>query len=167
MNPEKFVVELKELRCVSDWHRRYYAEQARRYNRIDYWVRSLLGVAALIGAVMSGIPESRILGAILAGGCAFIMANILPIFKWEARVSGFNEAENEWMRIFKGYEDVLSFYEISDRGEILVQEFQRVKEMQKAAAFSDKRLPVNERLLRQKEQETRDYYSAAEPAKSV
>jgi hypothetical protein len=163
MNPESFLVELKELHRNADWHRRYHGEQARRYCRIDYWMRVILGIGALVGAGLSTNEDLRIAGAILAGACGFIIANVLPLFKWDEIISGLNEAENEWTRIFKGYANVLSFFEISDRGEMLVQEFQRVKEMQAAVALSDKRLPVNKKLLKEKEMETREYYAGCDP----
>jgi hypothetical protein len=105
----------KEKLCFADWHRRYYARRARKYHRIDYWMRCFIGVFALAGVVMAGVAELRMIGAFLAGGCAFIMANLLPIFKWDVIVAGFKEEEEAWTRIFKGYEEVVSFTEISDR----------------------------------------------------
>ena len=113
MNQESFLGELKQARCTANWHMRYYQELARRYHRLDYWMKSLLGLFALCGAVLAGIPEYRLIGAWLAGGCAFVMANVLPIFKWETIVSGLKAEEGDWTRIFQGYEEILSFNQIS------------------------------------------------------
>ena len=159
MNYEQFLVEINEKLCFADWHRRYYARCARIYHRIDYWMRCVLGILALTGAVMAGVPELRLLGACIAGGCAFIMANIIPIFNWDDTVDGFKAEEEEWTRIFKGYEDVISFAKISDRSEILVQEYQRVKEMQRSAALNARRLPEHRKLLDECDKETRGYYN--------
>ena len=158
MNSEKFLGELKEKICFADWHKRYYQNRARKYHRIDYWLKAGLGVGALAAAVISGFSAWRTTGALIAGGCAFIMANLLPILKWDDIVSGFKAEEAEWIRIFKGYEGILSYYEISNRDEILVQEIQRVKEMQNATALHSRWLPHNKKVLDQCDKETREYY---------
>jgi len=159
MNQEKFLVNAKEKLCFSDWHKRYYARQARKYNRADYWMKAIIGVLALVGAIMTGFPDWRMPGAFLAAACAIVVSNLLPRFKWDETVSGFKEEEEEWMRIFKGYEDVISFTEISDRGEILLQEYQRIVEMQKAAALNSRRLPHNQKVWDECDKETRAYYN--------
>jgi hypothetical protein len=168
MNQEKFLVEVKEKRCFSDWHRRYYARQARKYHRIDYWLKSIIGVLALIGAIMTGFSDWRMFGAFLAATCAIIISNVLPRFKWDDIVSGFKEEEEEWMRIFKGYEDVISFTEISDRGEILLQEYQRIVESQKASALNSRKLPSNQKVWDECDKEIRDYYNLPQdPYKTI
>jgi hypothetical protein len=158
MNPEKFLYELKELRCHADWHKRYFNERSRKYQRIDYWLKSLIGVAALGGAGLCGVKELRIIGAFIAGACAVIMANVLPNFKWDAIVAGFKDEQENWIKIHQGYEDLIRVMEISDRGEILLQEFQRVREMQRAAALNEKTLPIDRALLEKLEAEVRNYY---------
>jgi len=160
MNQEKFLVETKELRCRADWHRRYYSDRANTFHRIDYWCRCFVGLAAFFGAIMalSGVPKFQTIGIILSSTSAIIIANFLPIFKWDDIVSGFKSEEEEWTRIFKGYEEIISFAEISDRGEILVQELQRIKEMQKAAALNDRMLPKSQQLFDKYEKEVREYY---------
>jgi|NGEPerStandDraft_6_1074524.scaffolds.fasta_scaffold08214_3 hypothetical protein len=159
MNQEQFVVELKQLRCNADLHRRYYAEQTRKYSRIDYWLKSGIGFFALVGVVLVGVPETRIYGALLASGCAFFMSNVLPNFKWDSIVAGFVSEEQEWTKIFYGYEDLIRVAEISERGEILIQEFQKVREMQRTAALNDRHLPVNKKLFVEKDLEVRGYYN--------
>jgi hypothetical protein len=159
MNDEKFLVELKQLRCHADWHKRYYAVQSKKYHRVDYWMKSLVGFFALLGVVLAGIPETRLYGAFLASGCAFVMANVLPNFKWDSIISGFEDEEREWADIFYGYEDLIRVAEISERGEILIQEFQKVREKQKAAALNDRELPLNQWLLDEKEAEVRKFYN--------
>ena len=157
MNQEKFIVQAKDKRCFADWHSRYYAKQARKYHRIDYWMKSIIGVLALAGAIMTGFPEWRLAGAFLAAACAIIISNILPNFKWDDTVSGFKAEEEEWTRIFKGYEAVVSFTEISDRGEILLQEYQRIVEMQNSAALNSRWLPKDQKVWDECDKETRDY----------
>ena len=159
MNQEKFLVELKQLHITADFHRRYYAEQSTTYHRLDYWLKSIVGLVALAGSIMAGFPDLRMYGAFLAGACAILVSYILPRFKWDDIISGFKDDEQEWMRIFKGYEDIISFTEISDRGEILVQEFQRVKEMQKAAALTSRKLPQNKKLNEKIDAEVRAYWN--------
>ena len=158
MNHEQFLVELKERERFADCHSRYYADRATLYNRVDYWTRGCIGVIALVGVGLTGLENWREIGAIMAGGCAIITTSLFPLFKWDSIVNGFNDSENEWTRIHKGYENVFSYYNISDKAEILVQEFQRVKEMQNGAALSDKRLPYNSEKFKHYVQEVRDYH---------
>lgn len=158
MNQEQFLVELKERQRLADCHRRYYADRAKTFNRADYWLRGIIGVTALIGVGLSSNKDWREVGAMIAGGCAVVTTSLFPLFKWDSIVTGFNDAEDEWMRIFNGYNNVLSYFNISDRGEILVQEFQRVKEMQSGSALSDKKLPYNHEKLRHYETEVRNYH---------
>jgi len=159
MNQEQFLVEIKQLRCHADWHRRYYAERTRKYNRIDYWLKSGVGFFALAGVVLAGMPQTRLYGAILASGCAFFMANVLPNFKWDSIVSVFDDEEKEWTKIFYGYEDLIRVAEISEKGEILLQEFQKVREMQKTAALNDRHLPTNKKLWDEKDTEVKEYWN--------
>ncbi len=158
MNQQKFGAELRELICRSDWMERYFAEQARKYHRIDYWGKSALGLLGLVGAALLGNTKWAWLGGLFAGGCAFVIGTVIPNFKWDSIVGGFKNEREAWTRIRQGYEDLLRVSEMSDKGEILLQEFQRVKEMQKAAALDEKDLPKNEKLLLQMEQRVRDYY---------
>jgi hypothetical protein len=158
MNQPEFLVELKELRCHADWHKRYYSERSRKYHRIDYWLKSGVGLFALIGAVLVGFEETRLLGALVASGCAFCMANVLPNFKWDAIISGFDDEEQDWIRIFNGYADLIRVTEIADKGEILFHEFQKIREMQKTAALNDRHLPQDKKLLDLKEAEVREFY---------
>ena len=158
MNQEKFSVELKQLICHSDWMARYFAEQCRKYHRIDYWGKSGLGAVALIGTALLGNATWAWLGGFMAGGCAFVLGNVIPNFKWDKIVEGFKEEQEAWTRIQQGYEDLLRVSEISDKGEILLQEFQRVREMQKTAALDERNLPKDEKLLDRLEKEVRDFY---------
>jgi len=159
MNQEPFLSELKQSCCTADWQMRYYQALARRFNRIDYWVKSLLGLFAICGAVLAGTPDYRLLGAYIAGGCAFLLANVLPIFKWDTIVSGLRAEEQDWTRIFQGYEEIISFNQISNREEMLVQEFQRIKELQKAATLNDRILPKSQKLLDKYESKVREFYN--------
>lgn len=159
MKSEEFLSKLNENLCSADWHRRYYMARARKYQRIDRWVKGALGVIASVGAALATSSEDfRLFGALLAGGCAFVLANILPNFKWDAIVSGLREEQEEWTRIFYGYEGLLTMTKIMDRGEILTHEFQKVEELRRAAGFNDRYLPEDEALLKQLEKEVRDYY---------
>jgi len=159
MNQEKFLVKAKEKLCFSDWHKRYYARQARKYHWLDYWLKFTIGLLALAGAIMAAFPDWREFGAFLAAACAIIISNLLPRFKWDEMVLGFKAEEETWTRIFKGYEEVIGFTEISDRGEILLQEYQRIVEMQKAAALNSRWLPSNQRVWDECDQETRAYHN--------
>ena len=53
MNSENFIAEIKELRCIADWHKRYYADRSRKYHQMDYWLKSLIGFLALSGIVLA------------------------------------------------------------------------------------------------------------------
>ena len=158
MNHNEFLDNLKKLVCYADWHHRYYTQRARKYKRIDFWLKSSLGLIAIAGAVMTGNNDLRVFGASLAGGCAFLLASILPNFRWEIIVSGLKEEQEEWTRIFQGYEGLLNMAQILDRDEMLAQEFQKVEELKKAAELNDRNLPEDKRLLKQLEAEVRKYY---------
>jgi len=158
MNHQEFEAKLKELVCLSDWHFRYYTRRSRKYKRIDYWLKSLLGLVATIGAVMAGGDYCRIFGAVLAGTCAFILGSVLPNFHWDSIVSGLKEEQEEWTRIFQGYEGLLRIFKISDRDEMLAQEFQKVEELRKATQLNDRGLPEDQNLLDRLESEVRKYY---------
>ncbi|HEX3718049.1 MAG TPA: hypothetical protein VH595_08780 [Verrucomicrobiae bacterium] len=159
MNQEAFLGELKQACCTADWQLRYYQALARRYTRIDYWLKAFLGLSALCGAVVAGTPEYRLTGACIAGGSAFVLANVLPIFKWDTIVYGLRAEEQDWTRIFQGYEEIISFNQISNREEMLVQEFQRIKELQKAATLNDRVLPKSQALLNKFEGDIREFYN--------
>jgi len=107
MNHDEFVAKLKEMVCYSDWHKRYYTARARKYKRFDYWLKALLGLVAVVGAAMAGSNNFRVVGALLAGGCAFILGTVLPNFRWDSIVSGLKDEQEEWTRIFQGYDGVL------------------------------------------------------------
>jgi hypothetical protein len=158
MNHDEFIDKLKKLVCYADWHHRYYMARARKYNRFDYWIKSSLGFIAAIGAVLSSAEKFRIFGAILAGGCAFLLGSVLPNFRWDAIVSGLKEEQEEWTRIFQGYEGLLNMAQISDRDEMLSMEFQKVEELKKAAELNERNLPDDEKLLRKIEEEVRKYH---------
>src|ERR1700722_18404078 len=137
MNHEEFLVELKKMVAHSDWHRRYYTKRARKYKRIDYW---------------------RVFGAMLAAGSAFLLASILPNFRWDAIVSGLKDEQEEWMRIYQGYEGLLNMSKVLNRDEMLLQEYQRVEETRKALALNDRNLPEDQTLLDETEDIVRDYW---------
>lgn len=158
MNHDEFIAKLKQQVCYSDWHHRYYMARAKKYSRIDYWIKSLLGFIAAIGAVMAAGDHFRIVGALLAGGCAFLLGSVLPNFRWDAIVSGLKEEQEEWTRIFQGYEGLLNMAQISDRDEMLSMEFQKVEELKKAAELNERNLPDDEILLRKIEVEVRKYH---------
>ncbi|MGA2246429.1 MAG: hypothetical protein ABSH48_15650 [Verrucomicrobiota bacterium] len=158
MNHDEFIAKLKELLCYADWHHRYYTQRARKYKRIDYWIRTLLGLIAVVGASMAGSDHFRVVGAFLAGGCAFALASVLPNFRWDAIVSGLKEEQDERTRIFQGYDDILNMTKILDRDEMLLQEFQKVEELKKSAELNDRNLPEDQHLLDKLEAEVRQYY---------
>jgi hypothetical protein len=166
MNHDEFIAKLKELVCESDWLHRYYTERARKYKRIDYWIKTSLGLIAVFGAVLAGSDNYRVFGAFLAGGCAFILASILPNFRWDAIVTGLKDEQEEWTRIFQGYDGVLNMTKISDRDEILSREFQKVEELKKAAVLNDRNLPEDKNLRDKIEAEVRKYYKLDEEAVS-
>ena len=158
MNHDEFIAKLKDLVCYADWHHRYYSQRARKYKRIDYWLKTSLGFIAVIGAFMAGNDFFRVLGACLAGGCAFVLANVLPNFRWDTIVSGLKDEQEEWTRIFQGYDGLLNMTKISDRDEMLACEFQKVEELKKAAELNDRDLPEDQKLLNELEAEVRKYY---------
>lgn len=158
MNHEEFLVELKKMVGHSDWHRRYYTKRARKFKRIDYWMKSILGLIAIFGAVMAGTAELRVLGAIMAGVTAFFLASILPNFRWDTIVSGLKDEQEEWTRIFQGYEGLLNMSKVLNRDEMLVQEYQRIQEMRKALALNDRNLPEDQALLDETEDIVRAYW---------
>jgi hypothetical protein len=158
MNYDEFVAKLKELVCVADWHYRYYRQRARKYKRIDYWLKSSLGLVAVIGALMAGSDNLRIVGAFLAGGCAFLLGNILPTFRWNDIVSGLKDEQMEWTRIFHGYDGLLRMSQILDRDEMLEHEFQKLEELRRAADLNDRNLPEDKALLDKLEAEVRKFY---------
>jgi hypothetical protein len=158
MNHDEFAAKLKELVCYADWHHRYYTQRARKYKRFDYWLKTSLGLISIFGAVMAGSDHFRVVGAILAGSGAFILATVLPNFRWDAIVLGLKEEQAEWTRVFQGYDGLLNLTKISDRDEILTMEFQKVEELKKAAELNDRNLPEDEKLLDKLELEVRKYY---------
>jgi hypothetical protein len=158
MNRDEFAAKLKEMTCLADWHRRYYTRRARKYKRLDYWIRTSLGLIATFGAVLAGTVSFRIEGAILAGASAFALGTLLPNFKWDSIVSGLKDEQEEWARIFQGYEGLLNMSKILERDEMLAIEFQRVEELRKAAEINDRGLPEDESLLNKTESEVRKYY---------
>jgi hypothetical protein len=158
MNLEQFIAKLKEMVCFSDWHKRYYTKRARKYKRIDYWMKCLLGFAAVVGALMAGSNHFRVFGAFLAGGCAFLLSSILPNFRWDNIVSGLKDEQEEWTRIFQGYEGLLRMAQILERDEMLAQEYQKVEELRKATELNDRNLPEDKKLLKETEAEVRKYY---------
>lgn len=158
MNHEEFICELKDMVCRSDLHKRYYAKRARKFNSRDYWLKGVLGVIAAIGALMAGTDHFRVVGACVAGLCAFALGSILPNFKWDSIVSGINDEREEWTRIFQGYEGVLRMSQILDRDEMIAQEYQKVEEMRKASALNDRGLPEDDDLLKRTEIEVRNYW---------
>jgi hypothetical protein len=107
---------------------------------------------------MAGSNHYRVLGASLAGGCAFLLATVLPNFRWDSIVSGLKEEQEEWTRIFQGYDGVLNLTAISNRDEMLSREFQKVEELKKAAELNDRNLPEDKKLLNELEAEVRKYY---------
>lgn len=107
---------------------------------------------------MAGINHFRILGSFLAGGCAFLLTTILPNFHWDEIVSGLKDEQEEWTRIFQGYEGLLRMSQILNRDEMLILEYQKVEEMRKNSALNDRNLPEDEKLLRKTEAETREYW---------
>lgn len=160
MDSAKFLSEVKERRCASDWHERYFTRQARKYHRIDYWLKSIIGLLGLLGAALVGNNSFSALGGVISGGCAFVLGVILPNFGWDKIVHGFEQEQEAWTRIRQGYENILRLAEMSDRGEILLQDFQQVREMEKTAELDEKHLPKNQKLLDEIEKEVRKYYGA-------
>ena len=158
MNHDEFTAKLKEMVCLADWHFRYYTQRCRKYKRIDYWLKSLLGLVSIIGALMAGSDHLRVFGAFLAGGGAFVLSSILPNFRWDAIVSGLKEEREEWTRIFQSYRGLLDMAQILDRGEMLAQEFQKVEDMRKATQLNDRGLPEDNKLLKKIETEVRKDY---------
>jgi hypothetical protein len=158
MNQEKFVVEIKQLIVQADWHRRYATAQSRKYHRIDYWAKMLVGMVSLVGAALLGNANWKWLGGIMAGVGAFILGNIVPLVKWEAIVSGLKQEQEDWTKIFHSAESLLRISEISDKGEILLQELQRIVQMRETCALNERNLPVSKKLLDKYEVETRGFY---------
>jgi hypothetical protein len=160
MNHAEFIAKLKDSICVSDLHRRFFTKRAEKYNQYDYRIKTSLGLIAVAGAVMAGTNHLRVFGAALAGGCAFILSSILPNFKWDSIVSGFKNEQEEWTRIFQGYDGLLHMYQILERDEMIAQEFQKVEELRKASQLNDRRLPKDDKLFKETELEVREYYRA-------
>lgn len=158
MNRDEFAAKLKEMVCLADWHHRYYTRRAGKYKRIDYWIRATLGALATCGAVLVGTSKYRELGAVLAGGSAFVLGTLLPNFRWDSIVSGLKDEQEDWARILQGYEGLTNMSNILDRGEMLAIEFQRVEELRKAAQLNDRGLPENKSLRDEVEAEVRKYY---------
>ena len=158
MNRDEFITKLKNSICIADLHKRYFTKRAEKYNRIDYRIKSPLGLVAVAGAVMAGTNHFRILGAALAGGCAFVLSNIMPIFRWDTFVSGFKDEQEEWTRIFQGFEGLLDMTQILERDEMLAQEFQKIEELRKASQLNDRRLPKDKKLFKETELEVRKYW---------
>jgi hypothetical protein len=158
VDQDKFINELKQLICEADYHKRYFSKQSRKYHRVDYWLRSVLGLIALLGIFVSGFTDWRLIGTLISGLSAFVLANVLPAFKWDSILLAFRDEQDDWTRIHHGYEDLLRVSKLAGRDEILLQEFQRIREMQNNAALNEKLLPKNEELLEEIELEVRQYY---------
>ena len=158
MNDAQFIAKLKELVCQSDWHHRYYTQRARKYKRYDYWLRTSLGILAAAGAVFAGTSKYRVVGAVVAGAAAFTVGTVLPNYRWEGIISGLKQEQEDWTRIFQGYDGVLGMSQILNRDEMLLKEFQKVEELRKAAELHDRNLPEDKALLAHLEAETRKYY---------
>lgn len=159
MNHEEFITKLKDSICVADWHKRYFTKRAGKYCQIDDKIKSSLGFIAIIGAIMAGTNHFRVIGAFLSGGCAFALSKFLPNFSWDVKVSGFKAEQDEWTRIFQGYEGLYHMYQILERDEMITQEFQKVEELRKASQLNDRRLPKDEKLLRETGVEVAKYWS--------
>lgn len=159
---DKFTCELKELVCHADWLKRYFSEQSRKYHKRDYWLKSGLGALALSGIVVGGITDWKLIGTLMSGVSAFIMANVLPNFKWDSIILGFKEEQEDWTRIHHGYEDLLRVAENATKDEMLFQEFQRVKAMQNNAGLEERYLPKDEKLLEKFRIEVKDFYAPDE-----
>lgn len=140
MDKTKFSDELKAFIMQSDFMERYFSEQSRKYHRIDYWIKTGLGLAGLFGTALLGNSHFSGIGGILAGITSFLLGIVLPKINWDKIVSGFADEQEAWTRIHHGYEDLLRNSEISDIGEILLQEFQRIREMHKTAALDERYL---------------------------
>jgi hypothetical protein len=158
MNHDQFISKLKEMVCLSDWHKRYYTKRARKFKRIDYWVKSSLGLIAVVGAYMASSDHFRVFGACMAGASAFLLSGILPVYRWDSIVSGLKDEQEEWTRIFQGYEGLLRMALILERDEMLAQEYQKVEELRNAADRNDRNLPEDQILLNKTEAEVRKYY---------
>jgi hypothetical protein len=96
VNQNEFVDELNRAICSADWHKRYYAKRAHKYHWIAFWIRLILGVVALLGAGLATAPKYRLIGALIASGCAGLTASISPLTRWESIVSGIKKEEEEW-----------------------------------------------------------------------
>lgn len=158
VNHEEFIVEVKRLVCHSDWHRRYYSKRAHKYHWIDAWIKATLGVLGVVGAGLAGNGRFPLIGAILAGGCAFVLGTILPNFKWNDIVSGLKNEEQEWAAIFTSYERVRDITILHSKTEIVAQEFQKAKALQEASRLNNRHLPEDEKLRNEIELEVRKFY---------
>jgi hypothetical protein len=163
MNQAEFESKLKQMVCLSDWHFRYYSQRSRKWKWIDYWVKSSLGVLAIIGALMTSNDNLRVFGAVLAGVCSFVLATLLPNFHWDSIVSGINDEREEWTRIYQGYYDLYQMSKTLDRNEMLLQEFQKIEERRKAAESNDRALPEDKVLLKKIEREAKIYHGFKPP----
>src|SRR5438874_1843854 len=103
------------------------------------WCVPLTGSPTVILLVPEGTKGCD--GACLAGAGAFILASVLPNFHWDSIISGFKDEQEEWTRIFQGYEGLLRMAQILERDEMLAQEYQKVEELRNAAALNDRNLP--------------------------
>jgi hypothetical protein len=164
MNHTEFESKLKEMVCLSDWHFRYYSRQCRKYKRFDYWIKSCIGLVAVIGAGMAGSDHYRILGATISGVCAVILSRVLTNFRWDEIVSGLENERQEWTRIFQGYDGLLRISKVLDRDEMLEHEFQKVEELRKAAQFNDRCLPEDFALLKKFESEAKIFHGFKPPS---
>lgn len=158
MNRKDFLSKLNEDICYADWHCRYYTQQSRKYSCRDYWMKSLLGVSALTGAVLAGTDNFHLIGTVMAGGCAFVVANLLPIIGWQRLVSGLREEREEWTRILHGYESLKIIATILEKDEMLAWEYKKIEALKEAAARNDRELPEDKRLLAEIEADVRMYH---------
>jgi hypothetical protein len=159
MHKDQFLVELKELVYFSDWHRRYYTARSRKYCRFDYWVRCTLGLIGALGAIVAANETLRIYGALMAGGCAFAIGTILPNFKWDSIVQGLKDEQEEWTRIFHGYEGLLRMSTMLDKDEILSLKFEEINAVKRASALNDRKLPEDNKLLEKIKADVRTYWN--------
>jgi hypothetical protein len=159
MNRDEFFANLNESICRADWLKRYYSERARKYSWIDYWLKAVLGVAAVCGAGMAAIGGGfKAYGVVLAAGCAFLLGTVLPGLKWDRIVSGLKEEQRDWTHIYQGFESLKFMAQISDRDEMLMREYEKVEAVRRAAAENDRYLPEDEALRDKIEAEVRKYY---------
>jgi len=158
MNREKMIEDVKELLCHADWHKRYFSHMFRRFSTIDYWMRVILALTSLTGVSLAA-TQYHLLGTFLAAGAAFLVANVLPILKWDTILTGFREEQETWTRIYHGYDNLLRNMEVAERDELLILDFKRIKESQEKASLDERHLPVDQKILDQEEEAVRKFHA--------